>query len=279
MPTPTKQQKKNDRHKLLAASWDALKREHPNLTQRAQEIYMKVFHELAGSASHKGDTERKAHAWVSFVDHFLEMSGTQARPTIEDKNLRQAIYPEKAKASPMVMRPVSLLFRPGTEELTPHAKRLLATEERKVTINEEKNEFENSEESSTEEEEKKETTSTPTKKKSKPKKQQVRRRRRRQHWVQEIRRLQKSVEPQIPRASFRRLVREIWQNVANGPVKEFCFEKEVYDVLREATESHLVTMFENANLATIHRKALTVTPKDLQLVNYLYKPSPAQVMV
>jgi histone H3/H4 len=35
--------------------------------------------------------------------------------------------------------------------------------------------------------------------------------------------------------------------------------------LQEAAEAHLVSLFEDANLAAIHAKRVTVMPKDMQL--------------
>lgn len=42
--------------------------------------------------------------------------------------------------------------------------------------------------------------------------------------------------------------------------------------LQEAAESHLVGLFEDANLCTIHAKRVTIMPKDLQLARRIRGP-------
>jgi histone H3/H4 len=77
-----------------------------------------------------------------------------------------------------------------------------------------------------------------------------------------IRKQQKSTEHMIRAAPFERVVR--------GIVKDFKtdvrFEGSAIEDLREATEAYLVELFELANISAIHRQAVTVNPKDIQLV-------------
>ncbi|MCP9260050.1 hypothetical protein DINM_003435 [Dirofilaria immitis] len=67
--------------------------------------------------------------------------------------------------------------------------------------------------------------------------------------LQEIRRLQRTVNLLMPRAPFQRLVREIAMN--------------------EAAEVYLTCLFEDSNLAAIHAKRITIFPKDIQFVRRL----------
>ncbi|VDM96114.1 unnamed protein product [Thelazia callipaeda] len=65
--------------------------------------------------------------------------------------------------------------------------------------------------------------------------------------LKEIRHLQRTTNLLIARAPFQRLVREI----------------------AEAAEVYLTCLFEDANLAAIHGKRVTVFPKDIQFVRRL----------
>ncbi len=42
--------------------------------------------------------------------------------------------------------------------------------------------------------------------------------------------------------------------------------------LQEAAEAHLVGLFEDANLCTIHAKRVTLMPKDMQLARRIRGP-------
>jgi histone H3/H4 len=66
---------------------------------------------------------------------------------------------------------------------------------------------------------------------------------------------------------FTRLVREVASEVTDkkqddDPVR---FQGKALLALQEAVETHLVHLFEDANLTAIHAKRVTVMPKDLQL--------------
>ena len=88
------------------------------------------------------------------------------------------------------------------------------------------------------------------------------------HWYRpgtvalcEICRFQKSTELLIRRLPFQRLVREIAQDM-NGRLN---FASGAILALQEAAEAHLVGLFEDTNLCTIHAKCITIMPKDIQL--------------
>lgn len=79
--------------------------------------------------------------------------------------------------------------------------------------------------------------------------------------LREIRRYQKSTELLIRKLPFQRLCREILAN--------FNADKRVTPAalaaLQTAAECWLVRCFEEANLAAIHCKRVTIFPRDLQL--------------
>lgn len=91
----------------------------------------------------------------------------------------------------------------------------------------------------------------------------------------EMLRLQTTVECQIPRAPFSRVVREIMQRVelhgANMRVTP-----EALEALRESSESFLVQVFSDSYLITLNRKQVTLAPRDIQLLMFLRGPSGVQ---
>jgi histone H3 len=68
--------------------------------------------------------------------------------------------------------------------------------------------------------------------------------------LREIRRYQKSTELLIRRAPFQRLVREIAQDYKS----DLRFQQSAVDALQEASESYLVSLFEDTNLCAIHAR-------------------------
>lgn len=60
---------------------------------------------------------------------------------------------------------------------------------------------------------------------------------------------------------FQRLVREIAQDFKN----DLRFQGTAILALQEASESYLVSLFEDTNLAALHARRVTIFPKDLQL--------------
>ncbi|KAK9764741.1 histone H3.1 [Basidiobolus ranarum] len=83
--------------------------------------------------------------------------------------------------------------------------------------------------------------------------------------LREIRRYQKTTELLISKLPFQRLVREI----ASRFKTDLRFQGSAIAALQEATEAHLVTLFEDTNLAAIHAKRVTIQPKDIYLARRL----------
>jgi len=79
--------------------------------------------------------------------------------------------------------------------------------------------------------------------------------------LREIRRYQKSTELLIRKLPFQRLVREIAQEFKT----DLRFQSEAIMALQEAAESHLASIFKDANRCAIHAKRVTIMPKDIQL--------------
>jgi|SRR6056300_513343 histone H3 len=80
--------------------------------------------------------------------------------------------------------------------------------------------------------------------------------------LREIRRYQKSTNLLLRKAPFQRLVREIMQDLKKSDLR--CQSTAIL-ALQEASESYLISMFEDANLCAIHAKRVTLMPKDIQL--------------
>ena len=82
--------------------------------------------------------------------------------------------------------------------------------------------------------------------------------------LREIRRYQKSTDAIIPLANISRLIREITAMLY--PKIMLRFQASAIEAIRQSAEAHMVTrLFEDANLCAIHRKCVTITPKDIQL--------------
>ena len=79
--------------------------------------------------------------------------------------------------------------------------------------------------------------------------------------LREIRKYQKSTELLLRKGPFQRLVREI----AGDYVGEKKFQSQALMALQEATESFMVSMFEDSNLCALHAKRVTIMPKDMVL--------------
>ena len=83
--------------------------------------------------------------------------------------------------------------------------------------------------------------------------------------LQQIRHFQRSTDLLIRRAPFRRLVREIAQDFKN----DLRFQECALDALQEAAEAYLVDLMSKTNMAAIHRKCVTIQPKDMRHVRNL----------
>ena len=83
--------------------------------------------------------------------------------------------------------------------------------------------------------------------------------------LREIRHYQKSTELLICKLPFQRLVREIAQDFKT----DLRFQSAATGALQEASEAHLVDLFEDSNLSAIRAKHVTIMPKDIQLARHI----------
>lgn len=85
--------------------------------------------------------------------------------------------------------------------------------------------------------------------------------------LRQIRRLQRSTDSLIPKASFKRLVKQVlaekWPTLR--------IKAKAVEVLQEATEAYVCHLFEDSNLCAIHAKRVTVMTKDVDLSRRLNK--------
>jgi len=91
--------------------------------------------------------------------------------------------------------------------------------------------------------------------------------------LKEIRQYQKSTDLLIRKMPFARLVKEITQEIHHTDLK---WQSLAIHALQEAAEMYMVGLFEDANLAAIHAKRVTIMPRDIQLVRRIrgrYDPS------
>ena len=106
-----------------------------------------------------------------------------------------------------------------------------------------------------------------------PKEAPIRRRKRRmrpgERALREIRAYQSSTDLLIRRLPFARLVREIQQGLTQRP---YSWQASAILALQEASEAHLVGLFEDCNLCAIHAKRVTIMPKDMQLARRIRGP-------
>ena len=79
--------------------------------------------------------------------------------------------------------------------------------------------------------------------------------------LREIRKYQKSTDLLIRKLPFQRLVREVAGELKN----DLRFQQSSLLALQEASESYLVSLFEDTNLCAIHAKRVTIMPRDVQL--------------
>ena len=84
--------------------------------------------------------------------------------------------------------------------------------------------------------------------------------------LREIRQYQSSTSLLLRRLPFARLVREIQLGMTRQPYR---WQGSAILALQEASEAHLVTIFEEANLCALHAKRVTIKPADMQLARRL----------
>ena len=90
-----------------------------------------------------------------------------------------------------------------------------------------------------------------------------------QKALKEIRFYQKNTDLLIRRLPFARVVKEVQTFVSP---RDYRWQASAMMALQEATEAHLVSLFEDAYLCTIHAKRVTLMPKDIQLARRIRGP-------
>ena len=87
--------------------------------------------------------------------------------------------------------------------------------------------------------------------------------------LREIRKYQKNGDPIIPLASFKRLIKELVDEVTQTQMASFPngvrVAADANHALREAAENYLVGLYADSNLEAIHGKRITIFAKDMQL--------------
>ena len=79
--------------------------------------------------------------------------------------------------------------------------------------------------------------------------------------LREIRKQQRRTDPLMRKLPFQRLVREVAQDFKT----DLRFQASAILALQEASEAYLIGLFEDTNLLTLHRKNVTIAPKDMNL--------------
>lgn len=88
--------------------------------------------------------------------------------------------------------------------------------------------------------------------------------------LREIRRYQKNDKLLIRKLPFQRLVRELAvQFTTLKDNQQFRWQGSAILALQEASESYLVSLFDDTNLCAIHAKRVTIEPKDMLLARRL----------
>jgi len=87
--------------------------------------------------------------------------------------------------------------------------------------------------------------------------------------LREIRFYQRSTDLLIPRLPFARLVKEVVTYFFRKPWR---WQAEAIMALQQAAESHLISLFEDANLCAIHTNRVTIMVKDIQLARRIRGP-------
>lgn len=102
-----------------------------------------------------------------------------------------------------------------------------------------------------------------------PAKAQKRRYRPGERALQEIRFYQRNTDLLIRKLPFARLVKEVQSNFFR---KTYRWQAQALLALQEAAEAHLIGLFEDATLCTIHAKRVTLMVKDIQLARRIRGP-------
>ena len=85
--------------------------------------------------------------------------------------------------------------------------------------------------------------------------------------LRQIRHFQRTTDLLVKRAPFSRLVRQVLLNKVEFTMfpRGVRMNKIALEALQHSFEAYMVSVLEEANLACIHRKKVTVTPRDVQL--------------
>ena len=83
--------------------------------------------------------------------------------------------------------------------------------------------------------------------------------------LKEIKKYQSTGSLLLPKAPFRRLVRDMFQQFF-GDLK---FAAGIFDPLQEAAEAHLVSLFQDANLLCVYAHRQTITPQNIQVARII----------
>lgn len=83
--------------------------------------------------------------------------------------------------------------------------------------------------------------------------------------LREIKKYQKTTHMLIPRAAFKRLVKEIGQDF--DPTIRFA--KDSYEALQQAAEHEMYKFFDCAQILALHRRRQTVLPCDFNILRFL----------
>jgi histone H3/H4 len=98
---------------------------------------------------------------------------------------------------------------------------------------------------------------------SKPKNK--RKRKNPKRWMQIVKNIQASTAYLIPRLPMRRLVREVAQDFQT----DLKFTEECFSAIQTSAEDFLGEFMDVTNRAALHRGAITIAPKDMQVARYI----------
>jgi len=88
--------------------------------------------------------------------------------------------------------------------------------------------------------------------------------------LREIRKLQRTTDMLIPKLAFQRVVREVAQDYNTN----MRFRATALLALQESTEAYITNLFSDTILSAIHRKAVTVTTRDMALARRVNPSDP-----
>ncbi|XP_040360686.1 histone H3-like centromeric protein A [Ixodes scapularis] len=90
-------------------------------------------------------------------------------------------------------------------------------------------------------------------------------------WLRDIRRLQRTTRPLIPRLSFARVVREILQGLAPSHSDRYYMQRLALPVLQDASEQFVTNFLSASYLCSLHAKRQTLRREDIISLQNLLK--------